>query len=123
MRMNMKQKISWGAGALFGIIILSYAVWQFHDIIFGIHLKVHGITDGAVYDGNRLTISGTATKAREVTIDGRGVGISKDGTFADELLLVSGYSIITIKVTDRFKKEEVRSYRVFYKPQPVSFTS
>ncbi len=118
--MTFKQKISITSGIVFGIIILLYAIFRLHDLIFGINIKVTGIIDGMVTSEQKIQIDGTAPKASLVTLNGNEIFISKDGDFSLPVILLPGVNVISLYVKDKFGKSETREYSVVYQPLEIN---
>ena len=97
------------------VVILGYGLWQARDLLFGIRLSVEGISNGASYDGTILPIHGTAHHAIGITINGRGISVSEDGSWKDTIALVAGYNTIDISATDKFKKTITKEFIVYSK--------
>lgn len=112
MQDTIKQKIKMGGVVLLCIIILGYAYFRTKDLIFGVQLKVSGITEYESRTNPLVTLSGNAQRAVELTIDGRKIFITEDGTFNEKLLLLPGLNIITVQATDKFGKSKENIYHV-----------
>lgn len=120
---NIKKYLGFSIlGALF-VFIVTYSVFQTRSLTKGVDLLVDGITDGEIFDGNILKLSGKATHAKHITINDREILIDKDDNFKEELVLSPGYNIITIEAEDKFDKKTDMTYRVFYKKDLVEATA
>jgi len=118
--MTFKQKIGITTGIILGIIIVLYAIFRLHDLLFGIRIEVNGITDGMVVTEPKIVISGIAKKASLLTLNGNEVFISKDGEFSEPLVLLPGENVVLLYVKDKFGKDENREYRILYTPLVVN---
>lgn len=60
-------------------------------------------------------VSGYAKNATFISLNGREIFIDKDGKFSEAISLISGFSVVTIKVEDKFgKSKEWKEQLVFY---------
>lgn len=100
-------------GGLFLFIII-YTIFQTKAISRGVDLIVNGLTDGVSIDNGLVSISGKATHATHLLINGREIVIDEEDNFKEELVLSPGYNIITIEAEDRFDKKTQEVYRVLY---------
>lgn len=105
------------------VFIVAYSIFQTRSLAKGVDLSVHGINDGAVFDGNLLTLSGQATHAKHIMINDREILVDKNENFSEELILSPGLNIITIKAEDKFDKKTDVAYRVFYKEDSAKATA
>lgn len=96
-------------------LFLIYGIFQAHDILRGVPLRVVGIESGREYIESVLPISGNALRATKIAINGRDIYIDKKGNFKESLLLPAGYSIVTIETKDKFGKSAVDTYQVYRK--------
>jgi len=56
-------------------------------------------------DGSNLAIvKGQAYKATYLSLNGREIFIDKDGNFSESLVVLPGFSVITLKARDKFGK-------------------
>lgn len=118
--MTFKQKISTASGIVFGIIILLYAIFRLHDLIFGINIKVTGIEDWMVTSDPKIQIDGTARRASLVTLNDNEIFISKDGDFSIPMILLPGVNMISLYVKDKFGKSDTVEYTVVYQPLEIN---
>lgn len=100
-------------GGLFLFIIL-YTVFQTKAISRGVDLVIEGLTDGSSLNEDIVSVSGKATHATHLLINGKETVIDENDNFALELALSPGYNIITIEAEDRFEKKTKEVYRVLY---------
>jgi hypothetical protein len=120
---NIKRYLGFGVlGALF-VFIVAYSIFQTRSLAKGVDLLVNGITDGEIFEGNILKLSGQATHAKHIMINDREILVDKDDNFSEELVLSPGYNIITIEAEDKFDKKTDAIYRVFYKEDSTRETA
>lgn len=96
-------------GAL-GLAFLGLVMNNIKDMVFGAPLTVHTIADGTSVTNSYVAISGSAHHAQSITINGRPVGVDKQGNFSDGVLLAAGYNIVQVAETDRFGKRKDYTY-------------
>jgi hypothetical protein len=116
--LTAKNIVRYGSGILLFLIIGGYSIWQGRDILFGIRLIVHEISDGQSFTESILPLSGKATHAINITINGRTVPTAEDGSWQDMIALEPGYNTLTITATDKFKKTITKEFRLYYKAPP-----
>ncbi len=120
---NIKKFLGLGLlGGLFAFIVF-YTFFQTKSIARGVDLRIVGITDGEVFEGDILTLTGQATHANHITISGREIVVDKEDRFSEELVLSPGINIITIEAKDKFNKYTQNIYRVFYKESSIKATA
>lgn len=67
-------------------------------------------------DGTSLTtVTGNANNAVHISLNGREIYIDKDGSFKEPMILIPGFSVITIDATDKFGKSKEKKFQVVYK--------
>lgn len=55
-----------------------------------------------------ITIRGDVSNVTSLTLNGRSIYTDESGRFSEQLLLLSGYNIITIRATDKFGRTQTR---------------
>jgi hypothetical protein len=104
--------------SLFFLFIVTYGFLRSSAVIFGVKIKEINIENGRTYTENILPITGNAKNAIHLTINGREIYIDKEGNFAEDIALLSGYNIIEIYARDKFGKEDVKNYQLIYQKVP-----
>ena len=67
-------------------------------------------------DGTSLaTVTGNADNAVHLSLNGREIYIDKDGSFKEPMILIPGFSVITINATDKFGKSKEKKFQMVYK--------
>lgn len=61
-----------------------------------------------------VTVSGKATHATYISLNDREIFIGPDGTFTEELALLPGLSILTLKAEDKFGHTSDKKLEVVY---------
>ncbi len=116
---NIKKKLKAGLFIALFVLIGGYAYARSNALRKGVLIEVHGVMDGETVTEGTLHISGTATHAASLSLNDRPLSVDQEGAFAEELLLVPGYTIITFKAEDRFGKKTEKMFHVLYTPMHV----
>ena len=112
MDMNAK-KIAQIAGlSVFFLLIVIYAFFRSHDLIFGVKIKNVNITDGTKVADSVLNVTGNAENATHLTLNGREISIDEKGGFGETIALLPGYNIINIKAEDKFGYIDEKNYQI-----------
>jgi hypothetical protein len=85
--------------------IVYYAYYQSRGIIAGPSITLTSPVEGALVTDSLVRISGNVQRAKELSLDGRGIFIDLSGNFNEELLLTSGYNIIELAAKDAEGRE------------------
>jgi hypothetical protein len=99
---------------IFFLVIVVYAFFRSHDLIFGVQIEDVNLVDGAKMESNIVNITGNAKNAVSLAINGREISIDQEGNFNETLALLSGYNTINIKARDKFGHEDEQNYQLIY---------
>lgn len=102
------------------VFIISFSFFQTKSLNRGAVVSIDTIFDGAIFQDPIVPFSGTAVHATHLSVNDREILVDETSHFSDELVLSSGYNIITVEASDKFKKKKVMTYRVLYEEQPDS---
>lgn len=61
-----------------------------------------------------IQIKGNAKNATYLSLNGREIFIDKDGSFTEQVSLLSGLSVVTIDAQDKFGKVSEKKFEVMY---------
>jgi len=114
MNMSAKKKLEITGFLIFFIFILSYGLWGSHNLIFGIKVKNVSIADGAKYPDSVIEVTGNATNATNLSLNGRKISINQDGDFNETIALLPGYNVINIRAQDKFGYVDEKNYKLIY---------
>lgn len=114
--LSTKRHIGTASILLFFGLIGWYAVGRAHNLVHGAEIALNSLTDGQVVNEPLLTLSGTAKNAKSFSINDREVFVSEAYNFAEKILLLPGYNVITLKGEDKFGKKTEEQMRVVYRP-------
>jgi hypothetical protein len=109
-----KKILEVGGFFIFFILIVIYAFFRSHDIIFGVQIKNVSIKDGQVLTNNVVKITGNAKNAIKLYLDGREISVDQQGNFDETVVLLPGYNIINIKAQDKFGNIDEKNYKLMY---------
>ena len=83
----------------------SYLIWQFSNFSRNPALSLAEPVNDITVSSNKITFKGNAEREGDLTINGQGVFVNEDGTFAEEITLQEGLNKITVIVRDRQGRE------------------
>ena len=90
------------------VILIGYGLIEAYPILSGPSLRVNPIiSEGTTTDGV-VSVSGVATRAVSLTLDGATLLMDESGNFATTLTLPRGTSVITLTAADRFGRTTSR---------------
>src|SRR5665213_3215278 len=84
------------------LILLGYGLVEAWPLIAGPALSISSPANNASFPGGIVSISGRATRAALLTLDGMPLLHDQNGDFSSTLTFPEGGSILTFSVTDRF---------------------
>ena len=108
-----KKNLKWWIGimscvALFAII----GVFSYEKMIFIIR-GVKIIATIEQKDNSSLAIiRGTASKAIYISLNGREIFIDKDGNFSESIVILPGFSVVTLNAKDKFGKTAEKKFEM-----------
>jgi len=116
MKIIKNKNIKWWIGimscvALFAIImIFGYEKMSF--IFNGI--KIEAVLEQK--DGSSVAVvKGNAEKAVYISLNGREIFIDKEGNFSESIVILPGFSIVTLNARDKFGKTAEKKFQVVVK--------
>ena len=84
------------------VVILLYGLFQARNLILGPVIVVKTPLNGTTTTEKVLKIEGNARNIAFIRLNGRQIFVDDLGAFREELILSSGYNIITLNATDKF---------------------
>ena len=111
---------------IFGVVALClvigwYAYFQARFLIEGPQIT---LDSPATISQNQqiVPVRGTAKNVTEVTLNGRTIHTSEDGSFEEFLILPKGYTIMTLHAEDRYGRARSLAQSLVYTPaDAISF--
>jgi len=89
---------------------LGLVAYNIKDMVFGTPLTVSAAADGSTIDASYIAITGSAKHATQISINGRIIGVDREGNFSDGVILSPGYNIVEVAERNQFGKEKSISY-------------
>lgn len=111
---NLKKIVQISGLCIFFLLIIVYAFFRSHDLIFGVKIKNVNITEGIRLANNIQNITGNARNATNLTLNGREITIDQTGNFNETIALLKGYNIVNIKAQDKFGYVDEKNYKLMY---------
>ena len=85
MNTNAKKILQITLLSVFFILIVIYAFFRSHDLIFGVKIKNVNIVDGTKVAENIIKLTGNAKNAINLRLDGREISVDQYGNFEETL--------------------------------------
>lgn len=114
MTRNIKKTVQTISLIVFFILILVYAFFSAHDLIFGVKIKNVNLVDGTTVTENIQKVTGNAKNATNLTLNGREISIDQAGNFDETIALLKGYNIVNIRAQDKFGYVDEKNYKLIY---------
>lgn len=83
------------------VVLVSYVLYQARNFILGPSLQLYG-ADTVLHEDKFITLNGQARNIVKLTLNGKEIHTTTDGSFAQTVVLEPGYSIVTLYAEDRF---------------------
>ena len=115
MKMDAKKILQTAGLAVFFLLIIIYAFFRSHYLIFGVKIKNVNVIDGAKVTNSIIEVTGNAKNAINLTLNGREITINENGDFQETIALLMGYNIINITAKDKFGYIDEKNYKLMYK--------
>jgi len=114
MNTNAKKILQISSLSVFFLLIIIYAFFGSHNLIFGVKIKNVNIIDGTKITTGVLEVTGNAKNAVNLTLNGREISIDQKGDFDETIVLLIGYNVINIKAKDKFGYSDEKNYKIMY---------
>lgn len=101
------------------LLLVSYGIFNARNLIVGPEIEIFSPIKDMETTENMLAIKGRAENVAFISLNESPIYIDKEGLFQEKLLLSPGSNIIEIKARDRFKKEIVKTIKIYYKQDTV----
>jgi len=111
---NFKKILSIALPLFLFAVILSYTYYKTRDLLRGVVLNINGVANGEVFRDPTVKISGSAKNALKLSVNGREIFIDKNANFAEQLLLLPGFNILTVKAEDKFGYINEKNYKLIF---------
>lgn len=100
---------------LFGLIIISYSIFQAWKLLSGPIIDVYNPQNGATFSQALIEVEGRAKNIAYLNLNDRPIFTDKSGYFKEKILLSPGYNIIKLDARDKFKKYTERKIELILK--------
>ncbi len=114
MTRNIKRTLQITSLIVFFLLIIIYAFFSAHDLIFGVKIKNVNLVDGTTVTENIQKVTGNARNATNLTLNGREISVDQNGNFNETIALLKGYNIVNIKAQDKFGYVDEKDYKIIY---------
>jgi len=104
------------------ILILGYAYFEARNILFGPEIAIETTSGALIVDDPFITISGTALRIHELSMNGRPIDVTEAGAFEEEFLLAEGYNAVVLSARDKLGRSTTKKLEFVYN-SPSSATS
>ena len=117
MTTDAKKILQMSSLAVFFLLIIVYAFWGSHNLIFGVKIKNVNINNSPMRTETKVarsvvSVSGNAQNAINLTLNGREISIDEKGNFNETIALLSGYNIMSITAKDKFGYIDEKNFRL-----------
>ena len=102
---------------LITLVFASYILFQARFLILGPQVSIDSPRDGEAVSSPLLTISGRGSNIAWISLNDRQIFTDEKGLWSEKLIVAQGLSIMTVRVVDRFGREQVKSVRVLLPAQ------
>lgn len=109
---NIKWWLGVGSCVLLFVFIGAFAYSKMSFILRGVQIEAMIEHDG---NSSLATIKGNAKNATYITLNGREIFIDREGNFSEPVVLIPGFSVITIDTQDKFGKTDEKKFQLVYK--------
>lgn len=115
MEIIRNRNINWWLGIfLFSVLILIIGVFSYWKVDF----LLKGVDIKTTIVGNKnssiIQIKGNAKNSVYLSLDGREIFINKAGDFSENVALLPGLSIVSLKAKDRFGKITKKEFKIIF---------
>ncbi len=97
-----------------GAVFITYILFQARFIVFGPSVAIEYPTDGAVITTSVITMSGHASNAAWIALNGVQIFTDENGRWSEALPLAPGPSIMSVRVRDRLGREKEDRITITY---------
>ncbi len=95
-------------------LLISYGIFNARNLIIGPTIEIFTPINEETEE-NVLIIKGRTKNITLLSVNEKPIFVDKQGLFEEKLLLSPGSNTIEIRVRDRFKKEVLKTIKVYYK--------
>lgn len=100
-------------GLLLGVLIIGYTLFQARNLLMGPSLVLTS-EPNQVQTNRTLILEGIAKNIVKISLNGREIHTDESGVFSEELVLESGYTIMTLRAEDRYGRTSTLERKFVY---------
>jgi hypothetical protein len=97
------------------LLLISYGIFNARDLIIGPTIEIFSPAKDMETTENVIDIKGQAKNVAFISLNEKPIFVDTEGLFEEKLLLSPGSNIIEIRARDRFKKEIIKTIKIYYK--------
>lgn len=95
------------------ILLVGYAVVEAWPLLSGPSITLSSPQHAESYPGGLVTVSGTAHRVSDLSLNGAPLLIDETGAFSRLIILPKGGAILTLVATDRFGRSITKQASVY----------
>lgn len=99
---------------VFFLTLGAYAVYEIQGLLSGPVIEI----DGRVMEVSEqfITIEGKAERIASLSMNGKTIPVTEDGSFSEGYVLAEGYNRIVLEARDRYGNTTEREIEIVYSP-------
>lgn len=94
----------------------TYIYIQSREFVRGPYIEITTPANGSLFSEPLIVVRGIAKNIAALSLNDAPIFTDSQGRFSEQLLLLSGYNILTLKAQDRFGKKVEETLELVYKP-------
>ncbi len=103
---------------VFFLLVIGYAYFEAQGFLFGPEIAVgSGVTE--VHDP-LVTIQGQASRISSLSMNGKQIAVTENGSFSEPYLLAAGSNRIVLDATDKYGRSRRQVIQIVYTPLAAS---
>lgn len=106
--------IIWSLTATAIALVVGYSLFEARRFLEGPTLTIDIPENGAAVSSALIEVAGTAKNIVDIRLNDRKIFVDGNGHFSEDLLLSYGYTILTLKASDRFGHETTKTLELTY---------
>lgn len=94
------------------VVAVIYGAYRSYPLLRGPSLVITSPVDGQHVASTTFSVSGSVTRAKVITLQGRPITIDTNGDFSETLVPSYPYTILVVTATDSYGKMVTKTIRV-----------
>ena len=107
--------IKWFVIVISILLLVSYGIFNARNLLIGPTIEIFSPAKDTETGEKVIDIKGQVKNAAFISLNEKPIFVNTEGLFEEKLLLSPGSNIIEIRVRDRFKKEVLKTLKIYYK--------